>query len=98
MVEIHTVTFLETKIGAPSPSLACNANKERYLPMPAYRFGKHPPLADYRTLRFKSYLSAAIAPPPPSANSLTRVYANLKTSDPATLFPRSEEHTSELQS
>jgi hypothetical protein len=55
--------------------------------MTSYRFGKHPPKVDYRTLRFKDYLSAAIAPPPPSCNVLTRVYAKLGTSDPTALFP-----------
>lgn len=55
--------------------------------MPTYRFGKHPPKRDYRTLRFKDYLTAAIPPPPPSLNVLTRVYGNLGTADPTTLFP-----------
>ncbi len=55
--------------------------------MSNYRFGKHPPQVDYRTLRFRSYLTAAIAPPPPSVNVLDRVYKNLKTTDPTTLFP-----------
>jgi hypothetical protein len=51
------------------------------------RFGKHPPKHDYRTLRFKSYLTPEIGPPPASDNVLTRVYANLKVSDPKVLFP-----------
>jgi hypothetical protein len=55
--------------------------------MASYRFGKHPPKVDYRTLRFNSYLTAAAAPPPPSWNVLTSVYAKLKTSDPTALFP-----------
>jgi hypothetical protein len=55
--------------------------------MPAYRFGKHPPKIDYRTLRLKSYLAAGLAAPPPSLNVLTRVYDNLGTADPTTLFP-----------
>ena len=55
--------------------------------MSNYRFGKHPPQVDYRTLRFRSYLTAAIAAPPPSVNVLDRVYKNLKTTDPTTLFP-----------
>jgi hypothetical protein len=55
--------------------------------MPSYRFGKHPPKVDYRTLRFKTYLTSAIAPPPPSFNVLPRVYDNLRTSDPTQLFP-----------
>jgi hypothetical protein len=55
--------------------------------MPGYRFGKHPPKLDYRTLRFKNYLTAAMAPPPTTYNVLTRVYQDLKISDPAKLFP-----------
>lgn len=55
--------------------------------MPNFRFGKHPPKVDYRTLRFKNYLSKSIAAPPPSANTLTRVYDKLHISDPAELFP-----------
>lgn len=55
--------------------------------MPSYRFGKHPPQIDYRTLRFRSYVTSAIAPPPSSWNVLTRVYENLKTTDPTVLFP-----------
>jgi hypothetical protein len=55
--------------------------------MPAHRFGKHPPKVDYRTLRFKSYLTPAIAPPPPSVDVLSRVYAKPNTNDPAKLFP-----------
>jgi hypothetical protein len=55
--------------------------------MASYRFGKHPPKLDYRTLRFKNYLTPAIASPPPSENVLTRVYAKLKTTDPTKLFP-----------
>jgi len=55
--------------------------------MPAYRFGKHPPKLDYRTLRFKDYLTPAIASPPPSYDVLARVYQDLQTSDPTALFP-----------
>jgi hypothetical protein len=55
--------------------------------MPGYRFGKHPPKQDYRTLRLRNYLGPALAPPPASVNVLARVYAKLKTSDPTTLFP-----------
>jgi hypothetical protein len=56
--------------------------------MPTYRFGKHPPKIDYRTLRFKTYLTSKIAPPPATYDVLTtRVYPNLKTSDPTKLFP-----------
>jgi hypothetical protein len=55
--------------------------------MSAYRFGKHAPKLDYRTLRLKNYLTSALAAPPPSYNVLTDVYQNLKTSDPTKLFP-----------
>lgn len=51
------------------------------------RFGKHPPKHDYRTLRFKTYLKAGIAPPPASFDVLAKVYAKLKQSDPTKLFP-----------
>ena len=55
--------------------------------MASYRFGKHPPKVDYRTLRFKSYLTPGLPPPPPSYSVLTGLYQKLKTSDPAKLFP-----------
>ena len=55
--------------------------------MPTYRFGKHPPKADYRTLRFADYVTPGLAAPPPSYNVLTNVYAMLKTNDPTKLFP-----------
>ncbi len=55
--------------------------------MPGYRFGKHPPKRDYRTLRFKDYLAPGAAAPPPAYNVLTQVYADLKQSDPTKLFP-----------
>jgi len=55
--------------------------------MSSYRFGKHPPKQDYRTLCLKNYLTAALAPPPVSLDVLTRVYQKLNSSDPAKLFP-----------
>ncbi|HUL15866.1 MAG TPA: hypothetical protein VLV88_07710 [Terriglobales bacterium] len=55
--------------------------------MPNYRFGKHPPKVDYRTLRFKSYVTSKLAAPPKSYNVLTGVYKNLQVSDPKKLFP-----------
>jgi len=55
--------------------------------MPNYRFGKHPPKRDYRTLRFKDYVKEGIAAPPASYNVLDRVYKDLKVSDPTKLFP-----------
>ena len=55
--------------------------------MASYRFGKHPPKKDYRTLRLANYLGAAIAPPPASYDVLGQVYKNLSVSDPTKLFP-----------
>lgn len=55
--------------------------------MAAYRFGKHPKKSDYRTLRLRDYLTPAIPAPPASFNVLTKVYANLNTTDPTKLFP-----------
>ena len=58
--------------------------------MQMYRFGKHPPKMDYRTLRFQTYATSDLALPPASNNVLTRpngVYATLGTNDPANLFP-----------
>jgi hypothetical protein len=55
--------------------------------MAALRFGKHPPKHDYRTLRLKNYLGAALAAPPTSYDVLPRVYDKLKVSDPTKLFP-----------
>lgn len=55
--------------------------------MASYRFGKHPPKRDYRTLRFKDYLKAGLAAPSASFNVLDRVYNNLKVKDPTKLFP-----------
>ncbi len=55
--------------------------------MPSYRFGKHPPKQDYRTIRLRNYLTAQLAPPPPSYDTLPVVYQNLGISDPAVLFP-----------
>src|SRR5215469_11831744 len=53
--------------------------------MPAYRFGKHPPKQDYRTLRFKDYVTSSLALPPPSENVLERLKLSVK--DPTKLFP-----------
>jgi hypothetical protein len=55
--------------------------------MASYRFGKHPPRVDYRSLRLKNYLKSTLAPPPATCDVLGRVYANLKSSDPTALFP-----------
>ena len=52
----------------------------------SYRFGKHPPKVDYRTLRLRDY-TANLAAPPAAVNTLARVYDKLQTSNPATLFP-----------
>ncbi len=55
--------------------------------MAKYRFGKHPPKSDYRTLRFGTYATSKLAPPPPSCDVLSRVYANVGIKDPTKLFP-----------
>jgi len=55
--------------------------------MSKYRFGKHPPKSDYRSLRLGTYLTSALAAPPASYDVLPQVYKNLKTTNPATLFP-----------
>ena len=55
--------------------------------MPMYRFGKHPPKIDYRTLRFKSYLTPGLPAPPASYDVLPTVYQKVGTSDPTKLFP-----------
>ena len=52
-----------------------------------YRFGKHPPKNDYRTLRLGTYLTDKLAPPPPKYDDLVQVYKNLKVNNPAVLFP-----------
>lgn len=55
--------------------------------MSAYRFGKHAPKQDYRTLRLKNYFMSTLAPPPASYDVLSRVYQKLGVSDPTKLFP-----------
>jgi hypothetical protein len=55
--------------------------------MANYRFGKHPPKIDYRTLRFRTYLKFDLPAPPASLNTLPRVYDKLHISDPTKLFP-----------
>ena len=55
--------------------------------MAAYRFGKHPPKLDYRTLRFESYLTPAVPAPPSSYSVLPNIYTKLDTTDPTKLFP-----------
>jgi len=55
--------------------------------MKSYRFGKHAPKKDYRTLRLKKYLTPQLPAPPPSVDTLARVYAKLGINDPGTLFP-----------
>jgi hypothetical protein len=55
--------------------------------MKTYRFGKHAPKIDYRTLKLGHYLTESLPHPPPSFDALTKVYTNLKISDPSILFP-----------
>jgi hypothetical protein len=51
------------------------------------RFGKHAPKHDYRTLKFKNYLTSRLASPPASYDVLPTVYQKLETTDPTKLFP-----------
>jgi hypothetical protein len=53
----------------------------------AHRFGKHPPVHDYRTLRFRDYVTAKLPAPPATFNALPRVFKNLGTNDVSKLFP-----------
>jgi hypothetical protein len=55
--------------------------------MSMYRFGKHPPRQDYRTLRLKNYFTTAIAPPPASHDVLDKVCTKLGATDIPALFP-----------
>src|ERR1700722_13143211 len=55
--------------------------------MPNFRFGKHPVKHDYRTLRFKTYVTPSMAAPPAAFDVLANVYQKLGVSNPATLFP-----------
>ena len=55
--------------------------------MPGFRFGKHPRNADYRTLRFKDYLTSRVEAPPANYDVLAQVNRQLGTRDPAVLFP-----------
>jgi hypothetical protein len=55
--------------------------------MAKYRFGKHPAVRDYRTLRFKDYLKSGIAAPPAQFDVLAAVYKNLGITNPKQLFP-----------
>ncbi len=55
--------------------------------MAAYRFGKHPPKVDYRTLRLNTYFTSALPAPPASYSVLANVYSKLGAADPTTLFP-----------
>jgi len=55
--------------------------------MSMYRFGKHPPKQDYRTLRLKKYFTTALAPPPASYDVLDKVCTKLGANDIGALFP-----------
>jgi len=55
--------------------------------MSSYRFGKHPPKVDYRTLRFATYATSKLPAPPPALNVLSRVYKELDTTNATALFP-----------
>lgn len=51
------------------------------------RFGKRPPIRDYRTFLLQNYLKNDIPSPPDSFESLKRVYENIDPDDPTVLFP-----------
>jgi hypothetical protein len=51
------------------------------------RFGKLPSKRDYRTLRFSSYLTPALAAPPATFNALDRALSSLSGSTLGDLFP-----------
>ena len=55
--------------------------------MPSFRFGKSPRKSDFRTLRLMTYLTGAVAPPPPFYDVLPLVYNALGENKPAVLFP-----------
>jgi hypothetical protein len=55
--------------------------------MQTLKFGKLPKKQDPRNLQFADYLTPALPTPPVSYSALARVYQNLKSSDPAKLFP-----------
>jgi hypothetical protein len=55
--------------------------------MSTFRFGKHAPKHDYRTLLLKNYLTSALPSPPPAFDNLATVYSKLKVATPNTLFP-----------
>src|SRR5271155_5304968 len=55
--------------------------------MPNFRFGKHPPKIDYRTLRLGNYLKSSLPAPPSSYDVLATVYKKLHISNPTALFP-----------
>jgi hypothetical protein len=55
--------------------------------MVTFRFGKHPPKIDYRTLQLKKYLTSELPAPTATYDVLSTVYRKLKISDPTRLFP-----------
>jgi hypothetical protein len=54
--------------------------------MTMYRMGKLPKKTDYRTLKFKKYITD-LEEPPETYDILEKVYKNCKNHDPAVLFP-----------
>ena len=51
-----------------------NNRKLEHIIMPSYRFGKHAPKLDYRTLQLGNYLTSKLAAPPASYDVLPTVY------------------------
>jgi hypothetical protein len=54
--------------------------------MPKFRYGKHPPQKDYRTLLMRNY-AANLPAPAASYSVLDAVYKKLGVNDPTVLFP-----------
>lgn len=53
----------------------------------ALRFGKKPPIRDYRTFMIQNYLRDDVPIPPAQYDTLKRVYKNIDPDDPTVLFP-----------
>jgi hypothetical protein len=61
--------------------------------MTMYRMGKLPAKHDYRTLKFKKYVTSDLPEPPATYDVLENVYNNLKIHDPTILFPMDSNYT-----
>jgi hypothetical protein len=59
----------------------------RYNTSGGFRFGKNPPVKDYRTFLFINYIKDGVPKPPDKLSQLDRVYTTHENSDPTSLFP-----------